>query len=99
MTHLIESSSAQLRLDEARAFVGEHARTGDVWIVSASRGAADDFSRAIAPEPGARTRLHRLSLGHMALHLSGPLPAADDPAPATYLGSEAVAARAAFDAL
>src|SRR6187397_3205967 len=96
---LIEPSSAHLRLDRARAFVREHAPAGDVWIVGASRGAADDFARAIAAETGATIGLHRFSLGQLALHLSGATLAADDRAPATYLGSEAVAARATFDAL
>ena len=96
---LIESSSAQLRLDEARAFVREQSRQGDVWIVAASRGAADDLARAIAAEAGATIGLHRFSLAQLALHLSGAILAADDRAPATYLGSEAVAARATFDAL
>jgi hypothetical protein len=96
---LIESSSAQLRLDEARAFVREQSGHGDVWIVAASRGAADDLARAIAADAGATIGLHRYSLAQLALHLSGAILAADDRAPATYLGSEAVAARATFDAL
>jgi ATP-dependent helicase/nuclease subunit B len=99
MARLIESSSAQLRLDEARAFVRLHAPHGDLWIVGASRGAADDLARAIAADMGASIGLHRFSLGQLALHLSGAILAADDRAPATYLGSEAVAARATFDAL
>src|SRR3954468_2244543 len=104
---LIESSSAQLRLDTARAFVREQARAGalpahtpsDVWIVGASRGAADDLARAIAIESGATIGLHRFSLANLAARLAGAVLAADDRAPATYLGSEAVAARATFEAL
>ena len=38
---------------------------------------------------GASIGLHRFSLGQLALHLSGAILAADDRAPATYLGSEA----------
>jgi CRISPR/Cas system-associated exonuclease Cas4 (RecB family) len=96
---LIESSSAQLRLDEARAFVREYAAHGDVWIVAASRGAADDLARAIAAEAGATIGLHRFNLGQLALRLAGPVLAENERAPATFLGSEAVAARATFDAL
>jgi hypothetical protein len=98
-TRLIESSSAHLRLDAARAFVREHAARGDVWLVGASRGAVDDLARSVAAEAGATIGLHRFSLGQLALHLAGPVLAEDDRAPATFLGSEAVAARATFDVL
>jgi len=99
MTRLIESSSAQLRLEAARAFAREHATHGDVWIVGASRGAADDLARSIAAESGASIGLHRFSLGQLARRLADPVLANEDRAPATYLGSEAVAARATFDAV
>jgi ATP-dependent helicase/nuclease subunit B len=106
MVRLVESSSAQLRLNEARAFVRECSSRGgpsrapsrDVWIVGASRGAADDLVRAIAIDAGATVGLHRFSLTQLALHLAGPILAGQGLAPVTYLGSEAVAARAAFDA-
>jgi hypothetical protein len=98
MVRLVESSSAQLRLTEARAFVRERSARGDVWIVGASRGAADDLARDIAIDAGATVGLHRFSLTQLALHLARPMLAAQGLAPVTYLGSEAVAARAAFDA-
>jgi hypothetical protein len=92
-TRLIESSSAQLRLDEARAFVRLHAPRGDlsrapsrdVWIVGASRGAADDLARAIAVEAGATIGLHRFSLTQLALHLAGPILSEQGFAPVTAL--------------
>src|SRR5258708_7771670 len=99
MIRLIESSSAQLRLHEARAFVQTHAARGDVWLVGASRGAVDDLARRIASEWGAAMGLHRFSLPQLAARLAAPILAAEERAPATYLGSEAVAARATFDAL
>src|SRR5258708_13607653 len=43
--------------------------------------------------------LHRFSLPQLAARLAAPILAAEERAPATYLGSEAVAARATFDAL
>src|SRR5262245_60909752 len=95
---LIESSSAQLRLDEARRFVETHAHA-DVWIVGATRGAVDDLARAIAAQKGAAIGLHRFSLPQLAARLAAPVLAAEERAPATYLGTEAVAARATFDAL
>src|SRR6476659_9587071 len=97
-TRLIESSSAQLRLDEARAFVETHAARGDVWLVSASRGAADDLARSVAARSGATIGLHRFSLTQLAARLAAPILAAEGLAPATPLGSEAVTARAAFEA-
>ena len=99
MTSLIESSSAQLRLEAARDFVQTHARRGDVWLVGASRGSVDDLARTIASRSGATIGLHRFSLPQLAARLAMPVLAAEDRAPATYLGSEAVAARATFDAL
>jgi ATP-dependent helicase/nuclease subunit B len=98
MTRLIESSSAQLRLEQARAFVETHAARGDVWLVGASRGAVDDLARSIAARSGATIGLHRFSLTQLAVRLAAPILAEQELAPVTYLGSEAVAARAAFEA-
>lgn len=95
---LIESSSAQRRLREARVFVETHTTRGDVWLVGASRGAVDDLSRAVAVATGATIGLHRFSLTQLAARLAAPILAAQGLAPVTYLGSEAVAARATFDA-
>src|SRR5258708_26854156 len=99
MIRLIESSSAQLRLQEARAFVRTHAARGDVWLVGAARGAVDDLARRIASESGAAMGVHRFSLPQLAARLAAPILAAEERAPATYLRSQAVAARATFDAL
>src|SRR3954447_21631142 len=99
MIRLIESSSAQLRLHAAHACAREHARQGEVWLVGASRGAVDDLARRIALESGAAMGAHRFSLPQLAARLAAPILAAEERAPATYLGSEAVAARATFDAL
>ena len=98
MIHLIESPSAQLRLEQARAFVTAHAARGDVWLVGASRGAADDLARSIAMASGATVGLHRFSLAQLAARLAAPVLAAQGLAPVTYLGTEAVAARATFEA-
>lgn len=98
MVRLIESSSAQLRLDAARAFVEAHARDGDVWLVGASRGSVDDLARTIASRTGATIGLHRFSLTQLAARLAAPALADQGLAPVTYLGSEAVAARATFEA-
>ena len=96
---IVESSATELRLAEARAFVAEHiAGRSDVHVVGASRGAADDFTRSIAAAAPATIGLHRFSLTQLAARLASPTLAANGFSPATWLGSEAVAARAAFAA-
>lgn len=95
---LIESASTGLRVAEARTFVRSRAERGPVLLVGASRGAVDDLARSIAVECGATIGLHRFSLTQLAARLAAPVLAADRLAPATYLGSEAVAARATFEA-
>jgi CRISPR/Cas system-associated exonuclease Cas4 (RecB family) len=98
MVRLFESSATQLRLAEARAFVEREAGRGDVLIVAASRAAADDLARSIAIERGATIGLHRFSLTQLAARLAAPILASQELAPSPYLATEAVAARAAFDA-
>jgi ATP-dependent helicase/nuclease subunit B len=96
---LIESSAAELRLAEARAFVRQRATSGqEVVLVGASRGSVDDLARSVAIESGATFGLHRYSLTQLAVRLAAPLLAERMLAPATYLGSEAVAARSVFEA-
>ena len=95
---VVESSATQLRLDQARTFIRDRAAGGDVLIVGGSRGAADDLARDIAIESGATIGLHRFSLTQLAARLAAPTLAGTGRAIATGLGSEAVAARAAFDA-
>ncbi len=95
---LIESAAASLRLAEAQAFVRSRLAAGEVLLAGASRGAVDDLARSIASELGATIGLHRFSLTQLAARIAAPILAADRRAPATYLGSEAVAARATFEA-
>src|SRR5207247_10872899 len=56
------------------------------------------LARAIAASSGASIGLHRFSLTQLAARLAAPILAAQGLAPVTYLGSEAVAARATFEA-
>ena len=55
MTHLraIQSSSASIRLKEARAFLDQFLPGDEVLLLGASRGAVDDLARSIAIEKGA----------------------------------------------
>ncbi|HEU4938633.1 MAG TPA: PD-(D/E)XK nuclease family protein [Vicinamibacterales bacterium] len=99
MIRVVESASNELRLAEARAFIRSELRNGDLLLVAASRGAADDLARSIAIESGATLGLHRFSLTQLAARLAAPILAADRRSPATNLGSEAVAARAAFESV
>jgi CRISPR/Cas system-associated exonuclease Cas4 (RecB family) len=62
------------------------------------RGAADDLARAIAKARGGAIGLHRFSFTQLAAHLAAPVLAARGMVPVTRVGSEAVAARAAFEA-
>ena len=95
---IVESAAAELRLAQARAFVESRLAQTDIVIVSASRGAADDLARSVAASRPATLGLHRFSFTQLAARLAAPVLATRAMAPATYLGSEAVAARAAFDA-
>ena len=95
---LVESSATELRLAEAGAFVRDRASRGDVSIVAATRGAADDLARSIASATGATIGIHRFSLTQLAARLAAPVIAGNGQTPATALASEAVAARAAFEA-
>lgn len=99
MVRLIESSSAQLRLQEAHLFVDRQAREGEVRLIGASRGAVDDLARAIAARRGATMGLHRFSVTQAAAQLATPLLARRGLAPLTVLGSEAVAEYATFQAM
>ena len=99
MIRIVESAANELRLAEARAFIRSGLRNGDLLLVAASRGAADDLARSLAIESGATVGLHRFSLTQLAARLAAPILAADRRSPATNLGSEAVAARATFESM
>ena len=94
---IIEGSEASARLGEARRWLAARADRGAI-VVSASRGAADDLARSIALARGATAGLHRYSFSQLAARLAAPVLASRGIAPATLIGSEAVAARATFEA-
>lgn len=100
MSHLraIQSPSASIRLREAREFVNQCPPGDEVLLLGASRGSVDDLARSIAMEKGATFGLHRLSFTQLAARLAATDLAACGQAPASGLGHEAVAARAAFEA-
>jgi ATP-dependent helicase/nuclease subunit B len=98
LLRIVESPSAAVRLDAASRFLLDSPPATEVLIVSASRGAADDFVRAQARARGATFGLYRFSLTQLAARLAAPLLARERLSPTTGLGVQAVAARALFDA-
>jgi CRISPR/Cas system-associated exonuclease Cas4 (RecB family) len=95
--YIIQSPTNAARLRAAEEWLQARANRS-VLVVSASRGAADDLARRVAIARGATAGLHRFSLAQLAARLAAPVLAARGIAPATVIGSEAVAARATFDA-
>lgn len=94
----VSSVLAVRRLEAASAFLADLAPSTEVLVVGASRGAVDDFARAVARSRGATFGLYRFSLTQLAARLAAPRLAVTHAVPATRLGLQAVAARTLFDA-
>jgi RecB family exonuclease len=94
---IIESSDSGQRLDEAARWISARLDSREIFITSASRGAADDLARQVALAHGGARGLHRFSLAQLAARLAAPALASQGIAPPTRVGSEAVAARATFE--
>src|SRR5262249_57998044 len=98
MARVVQSASAAARLAAARGFLSGRPPAAELIIVSASRGAADDFARGITRSAGATVGLTRFSVTELAARSAAAALAGARRAPGTQAGSEAVAARVAFDA-
>src|SRR5262249_25089823 len=98
MVRVVPSTSAAARLDAARRFLSARPPGSEAAIVGATRGAADDLSRAIAAASPATFGLSRFSLAELAARACASRVGAARRAPGTQAGAEALAARAAFDA-
>jgi len=96
---VIVSSSAADRLDAARAFLSGRPPASELVIVGASRGAADDLARAAARHAGSTFGLTRFSLTELAARAAAARLAGARRVAGTQAGAEAIAARAAFDAM
>ena len=96
--HVVVSSSADERLSRARDFVRAVPPGTRVLIIGASRGAADDLARDVATLVPATFGVQRLSLTQLAARGAMLTLASRGVAPSSWLGAEAVAARAVFDA-
>ncbi|HKE87684.1 MAG TPA: PD-(D/E)XK nuclease family protein [Vicinamibacterales bacterium] len=95
---VVVSSSATERLSRARGFLSSVTPGTRVLIIGASRGAADDFARDVAAGVPATFGIQRLSLTQLAARSAMLALANEGVAPSTWLGAEAVAARAVFEA-
>lgn len=96
---VLVSPSAAERLAFARGALRACVAGSRVVIVGASRGAADDLARSVAAAAPATFGIERLSLTQAAARAALVALAAQQTAPSTRLGAEAVAARAVFDAV
>ena len=98
MFRVVISTSAAARLAAARSFLETLPPAAEAIVVGATRGAADDFVRAIAAAKGATFGLTRFSLMQLAARMAAASSSDARHAPANQAGIEAVAARAVFDA-
>ena len=96
---IIESASAASRLRAAVEFLGSFPPHHPVTVVGATRAAADDLARTVAVSRSATFGTHRLSLTQLAARTALLALARDQVTPSTGLGAEAVATRAAFEAV
>jgi len=93
------SPSAGDRLAAAREVIRACAPGTRALIVGASRGAADDLVRGVAASVPATFGLQRLSVTQFAAKTAILTLASEGLSSSTWLGTEAVAARVAFDAM
>ena len=96
---IIVSSLAADRLAVARQVLRARHALLPTLIVGASRGAADDLAREVAVGIPATFGVQCVSLTQLAARSAMVALATDGHTPSTWLGAEAVAARAAFDAI
>ena len=98
MIRLVVSSSGRTRRAAVQEFLREREPSAEAVLVGATRDAVDDLVAELSLEIGATFGLHRFSLSQLVAHLAALPLAAEGLVPASSLGSEAVAARAAFEA-
>jgi ATP-dependent helicase/nuclease subunit B len=96
--HAIQSSSALARTTAARAFLDRFSPDTELLIIGATRGAADDFARAMARDR-AIFGVHRFGLTELAARAALLRISETGQVAGTSANAEAMAARAAFDAL
>ena len=94
---IVTSPVASFRLDAARRFLSDISPVTEVLLVGETRESADELARERLRDQPALFGLHRFSLRQLAYRLASAELARQGLAPATGLGAEAVAARAAFE--
>ena len=94
---IVTSPVASVRLDAARRFLADTGPVTEVLVVGDTRESADELARERLRDQPALFGLHRFSLRQLASRLASAELARRRLAPATGLGAEAVAARAAFE--
>jgi RecB family exonuclease len=94
-----ESAAAADRLRAAAVFLARIPPATEALIVAASRPAADDLARQMTATGGVSFGVHRASFTELVARLAAVELARLGLAPATALGTGAVAARVSFEAL
>lgn len=93
MRRIAVAAAADRRLREATSWLEE--QTGrEILVVAPTRGAATDLLRRRCPQGGGLFGLHRLTLRQLAADLATGSLARDALAPVSWLGVEALSARA-----
>jgi ATP-dependent helicase/nuclease subunit B len=98
MFRVFQSSSAAERIAAANEFIGSFPAATELLLVGGSREAVDDLVRGFALKARATFGLHRFNLTQLAARLSLGRLAGAGIAPASAIGTQALAARAAFEA-
>ncbi len=96
---IISSPAADVRLSAAHQFIRSHPSTVEQLAVGDTREAVDELACDVIKDSGAVFGIHRLSFYQLAAGLAGPELARRGLVAASRLGTHAVAARTAFDAL
>jgi CRISPR/Cas system-associated exonuclease Cas4 (RecB family) len=94
---LLRASSAQRRIDRARAWLAERRPGEEILVLAANSDAAHDLLRQGAREKGACFGWHRATLERLAAELALPALAARGLAPVGALPAQAVVARVLHD--
>lgn len=98
MLKVLISSSASDRLSAAAQFLSEFSPSIDIFIVGATRTAADDLVRQHSRGHRATFGLHRFSLAQLAARIAAGRLAATGQVPCSGLGAEAAVVRAVYEA-
>jgi hypothetical protein len=98
MLRLIRSTSAAARLVAAAHALTTRLPSEEILVIGASRGAADDLTRAVTRRAGATFGVIRFSLTELAARAAAVQLAGPRRAPGSQAAAEAIAARAVFEA-